>query len=74
MPCRNTIYHKFQAVLASKPSIQYPQAMKNILNPELQTPPSVVLLHCGCLSLIPFNPFIEFMNLEFGTTHQVQMC
>ena len=31
----------------------------------------VVLLHCGCLSLIPF---IEFMNLEFGTTHQVQMC
>ena len=34
----------------------------------------VVLLHCGCLSLIPFNPFIEFMNLEFGTTHQVQMC
>ena len=35
---------------------------------------NVVLLHCGCLSLIPFNPFIEFMNLEFGTTHQVQMC
>ena len=34
----------------------------------------VVLLHCGCLSLIPFNPFNEFMNLEFGTTHQVQMC
>ena len=32
---------------------------------------SVVLLHCGCISLIPF---IEFMNLEFGTTHQVQMC
>ena len=32
---------------------------------------NVVLLHCGCLSLIPF---IEFMNLEFGTTHQVQMC
>ena len=32
---------------------------------------TVVLLHCGCLSLIPFN---EFMNLEFGTTHQVQMC
>ena len=31
----------------------------------------VVLLHCGCLSLIPF---IEFMNLEFGTTHQVKMC
>ena len=31
----------------------------------------VVLLHCGCISLIPF---IEFMNLEFGTTHQVQMC
>ena len=32
---------------------------------------TVVLLHCGCISLIPF---IEFMNLEFGTTHQVQMC
>ena len=32
---------------------------------------NVVLLHCGCISLIPF---IEFMNLEFGTTHQVQMC
>ena len=32
---------------------------------------SVVLLHCGCISLIPF---IEFMNLEFGTTHQVHMC
>ena len=32
---------------------------------------TAVLLHCGCLSLIPFN---EFMNLEFGTTHQVQMC
>ena len=29
--------------------------------------PNVVLLHCGCLSLIPFNPFNEFMNLEFGT-------
>ena len=35
---------------------------------------TVVLLHCGCLSLIPFNPFNEFMNLEFGTTHQVQVC
>ena len=35
---------------------------------------TVVLLYCGCLSLIPFNSFIEFMNLEFGTTHQVQMC
>ena len=32
---------------------------------------NVVLLHCGCISLIPF---IESMNLEFGTTHQVQMC
>ena len=32
---------------------------------------TVVLLPCGCISLIPF---IEFMNLEFGTTHQVQMC
>ena len=33
--------------------------------------PLVVLLHCGCLSLNPFNPLL---NLEFGTTHQVQMC
>ena len=42
-------------------------------NPEYQCS-TVVLLHCGYLSLIPFNPFIEFMNLEFGTTHQAQMC
>ena len=44
-------------------------------NPNKDSPKKqvsvVVLLHCGCLSLIPF---IEFMNLEFATTHQVQMC
>ena len=39
--------------------------------PLLTDADDVVLLHCGCLSLIPF---IEFMNLEIGTTHQVQMC
>ena len=46
--------------------------MVTVLDSDL--PCNVVLLHCGCLGLIPFNPFIEFMNLEFGTTHQVQMC
>ena len=35
--------------------------------PESKIPDAsniVVLLHCGCLSLIPFNPFIEFMNFR----------
>ena len=49
--------------------IEEPQPSMQIS--KIQATPTVVLLHCGCISLIPF---IEFMNLEFETTHQVQMC
>ena len=38
--CRNTIYHKFQAVPASKLSIQCPPSTRHILDSEIRTPPS----------------------------------